>query len=364
MKQKIAFLTEDSFWDTDISLFPHLVGKFDIHAIVIDTPGNNKYPQKTSIDGCTLSVYKRKIRMRNLINFFFAFRIFREVMRVNKTHTLLYAFNIDPYLNFLFLLFLSPKNVIVSFHNFESHSDGQKFERWGKKVILRKYNYFHFHSELQYNLFKARFPEKKSFFTTMPLKNFGKKKTNTLPKDKRVFMFFGFVRRYKKLDLLIEAFNEINAPNAILCIAGFSKEWEYYDSLIKDRSKFDLQIRFIDNEEIPELFGKADFLVLPYSDATQSGPLLTAVEYNTPVIASNIESFSAVINDGKNGFLFEPDNKKSLEQVLSKAASLPEEEYVKMKEHQLLVKEEIDAVAANSGKLFADFINAFELNKR
>ena len=91
-------------------------------------------------------------------------------------------------------------------------------------------------------------------------------------------------------------------------------------------------IHFLKNDEIILYFQEADYLVLPYDESTQSGPLLIAYNYNIPVIASDIELFKTMVCDKQNGFLFEKGNLSSLIKILDDANNLPESQY------QLLVK--------------------------
>lgn len=72
--------------------------------------------------------------------------------------------------------------------------------------------------------------------------------------------------------------------------------------MIGNTSNITAEFRRIDDEEIPELFTKSDYLVLPYEDVAQSGPHMIAYNYNLPVIASDIDGFKERVVDGENGF--------------------------------------------------------------
>jgi glycosyltransferase involved in cell wall biosynthesis len=85
---------------------------------------------------------------------------------------------------------------------------------------------------------------------------------------------------------------------------GKSDNLNIYKNMIADQSVFDMYPVYIKSEDIPDVFSKADFLVFPYNQVTQCGPLFIAFNYNIPVIASNLPFFKEVIIDKETGFLF------------------------------------------------------------
>ena len=100
--------------------------------------------------------------------------------------------------------------------------------------------------------------------------------------------------------MLIDAIEELYADgikNVSLTIAGKGNAWSDCQKRIKHNDLFNLKIRFVDNAEIPDLFSTHHFLVLPYRDATQSGPLLTSLFYGLPIIAPNFGCFSDTYNE-------------------------------------------------------------------
>ena len=73
--------------------------------------------------------------------------------------------------------------------------------------------------------------------------------------------------------------------------------------------------------------------MLPYEDVAQSGPHMIAYNYNLPVIASNIDGFAERVEDGENGFLFEPRNVESLRDAIIKAVEIGKDGYKQMKDN-------------------------------
>lgn len=131
--------------------------------------------------------------------------------------------------------------------------------------------------------------------------------------DEKIILFFGFIRDYKGLDTLIEAMAIVRLKMDVrLIVAGeFYSDEQKYLSLI---DKFNLQNfiilkkDFIPTADVKYYFSAADAVVLPYKSATQSGIVQVAVNFEKPVIATNVGGLSEVIDDGKSGFIVEKEN--------------------------------------------------------
>lgn len=132
-------------------------------------------------------------------------------------------------------------------------------------------------------------------------------------KEKNYILFFGIVRYYKGLDILIEALSIVkNEIDLNLIIAGeFYDDQKKYLELI---DKFDLKNKiilfekFIPANEVKYYFCAADALILPYRDATQSGIMQIAVNFSKPVIAADVGGISEVIEDARNGYIVVKEN--------------------------------------------------------
>lgn len=339
----IIYVTIDSYWDTDIYLLPQLAKIEKTNCYVLNLHKNNKFERK-KIEGINIEQYNRQNKIYNLSSILLSIKLFLKINKlVNIKDTLIYTYHNDPIFNILLLSFFRKKRVIISLHNFLDHIDAGLIEKFLKKMIIKKFVNFHFHSKIQYDLFGNQYKNKNAFFTVMPTKDYGeivkKRKFNeNLPKK---FLFFGYIREYKNLELLIKVFNESDI-NAKLIIAGYSDKWSRYESLIRDRKKFDYDIRVIGNNEIPYFFSESDFVILPYKDSTQSGPLLIAINYGIPVIASNILAFNGLIKNGENGFLFENNDAASLKGVLINAINISLANYEIMVNNQLKLKLDIN----------------------
>jgi glycosyltransferase involved in cell wall biosynthesis len=108
-----------------------------------------------------------------------------------------------------------------------------------------------------------------------------------------------------------------------------------YEPISVNKNVVEKHIRFIGNDEGADFFSNADYLVLPYREATQSGPLKIAFHYNIPVIASDINSFKEEIEHGVDGYLFKAGSVADLADCLHHVLIRHETDDKRLKEAQL-----------------------------
>jgi glycosyltransferase involved in cell wall biosynthesis len=134
-----------------------------------------------------------------------------------------------------------------------------------------------------------------------------------LPEDKKYLLFFGFIRKYKGLDLLLGAMadDRLRQEEIHLIIAGeYYGDREFYESII---AKNNLQDRvhlftdFIPNEEVPVYFSAADIVILPYRSATNSGITQVAYYFEKPMIATNVGGLPDAVPHGEAGLVCAPE---------------------------------------------------------
>lgn len=133
-------------------------------------------------------------------------------------------------------------------------------------------------------------------------------------------LFFGMVRHYKGIDVLIRALAEV--PNVTLTIAGemWGKSKLELTNLVHELS-LDDRITFmpgyVPSERLPELFAESDALVLPYRSSTGTQNVDLGFAYGLPVIATRVGTNAQRINDGVDGLLCEPDDPAGLARTLN-----------------------------------------------
>lgn len=132
----------------------------------------------------------------------------------------------------------------------------------------------------------------------------------------RYLLFFGFIRDYKGLDLLINAFADVRLrqfPVKLLVAGEYYSSPEPYLELIKKlhlEDLIELRTDFIADEEVNLYFSAADMVVQPYKNATQSGVTQIGYHFNKPMLVTNVGGLSEIIPDGKIGYVVEPNSQK------------------------------------------------------
>ncbi len=134
-----------------------------------------------------------------------------------------------------------------------------------------------------------------------------------LNEDRKYLLFFGFIRKYKGLDLLLEAMALLKnqEENIHLIVAGeYYGDREFYERIIAQhqlQDRIHLFTDFIPNQEVPVYFSAADVVMLPYRSATNSGITQIAYYFEKPMIVTNVGGLPEVVSDGRTGIVCEPE---------------------------------------------------------
>ena len=135
------------------------------------------------------------------------------------------------------------------------------------------------------------------------------------------FLMFGRIRKYKGLDKLEKIIK--NTPDAIYQIVGEPDEESL--SIVKELKKIknvEVYDREVSDVEMREFFHNADWIVLPYTSATQSGVIADAYRLSRPVISFNVGAIGEQIEDGVTGFLIEENNEEAFVEAIHRAMEM------------------------------------------
>lgn len=143
-----------------------------------------------------------------------------------------------------------------------------------------------------------------------------------LPGDEKIILFFGFIRRYKGLDILLRSMADerIQKAGIKLMIAGEFYEdkqmcFDLIDQLkIKDRVI--LKTDFIPDSEVRNYLCTADAVIQPYRNATQSGVTPLAYHFEKPMVVTNVGGLASLVPHEKVGLVAEPDPKAIADAIL------------------------------------------------
>lgn len=360
MSKRIVWITGDYFIDVDRALVPYLRKQYGLNIQWIVLKGKNRDIQIPKNLDCI--IYKLRFRTRDPRIIF----DFRSIIKREHIYSadLIYSDYLDvPFYYPVLFHYCKRTPIVHAAHNIIPYAGWphKRLMTWYVNYVFRKNECFQIFSKHLEGYFKSRYPTKKILSCPMTLKSYGEVCTNNyiVDKNKCNLLFFGNVKDNKRLDLLIDAIKSLPIElqqKTHLTIAGKCDNVTHYFRLIDNSPAISCFFERIKDDEIPELFTKHQYLVLPYENVAQSGPHMIAYYYNLPVIASDINGFTEHIKDNETGFLFHVNDKASLVSVLSKAITLPAIEYEKMKEKLYdYVKQtySLDVVA----KKYIDFFN-------
>lgn len=334
VRKKICWVTTDWFVDVDLPIIPHLLENYDIHWIVVLYKNGRfkeyEFANLLKHKGLTidfLHVKQRARHPRTIIDYW------KIATKVNNCRADLNYFDMvpgSPYMILPYLRIDRDKTVFVA-------HDGSIKSIMGRMTIALfrigygwHAKYVHMFSSTQAKEFNINYPGKD--VTVIPLmpKDYGKPSEGIEIKD-HSFLSFGTMHREKNIGLLINAAEELYAEGIkdfSVSICGSAPGWEEeYGHLIKHPSLFNLQLRMIDNSEIPNLFAKHQFVVYPYKAMSQSGALKVAYAYKKPVITSDLDAFKEEVHEGENGFFFHTEDVNSLKNVMRRCVFMSGEEY-------------------------------------
>ncbi len=168
--------------------------------------------------------------------------------------------------------------------------------------------------------------------------NFGEKiskeearKKLNISMDDKVLLFFGFIRKYKGLDILLESMKILqkspSTQDIKLLIAGeFYEDEKNYRGLLEEpaiKSNLIIHTEFITDSMVKYYLCAADCVVQPYRKATQSGVTPLAYHFEKPMIVTNVGGLASLVPDKKVGLIAEP-NPESIAQKISEYFNLGE----------------------------------------
>ncbi|MBT3817876.1 MAG: glycosyltransferase [Lentimicrobiaceae bacterium] len=294
-----------------------------------------------AIQGIPLGFIAKNLKKESNIEVFFDlhFVIQKEGSALDNRLTRLGIINADSYIVHAFKTAEELKQLFPK-RKFEIIKKGDSIEGDGIKV-LKLYHPV-------YDMFK-------------PDSNFDKSKTKKeMGLKENVFLFFGFIRKYKGLHNVIEAFNilsnERDDVSLIICGESFwntldkkklstriknatfglakklflrnqDNEQDYNPlALIEDYQIDDLVFlnnEFVPNEEVPKYFQVSDTIMLYYLTATPSGVESIGYNFNMPMLATNVGHFPETVIDGYNGYMAEANDIDSMVKAMNKSIENP-----------------------------------------
>lgn len=303
---------------------------------------NFLFPGKTQLSHNKLSKsYPRIVSGFNPLSYFSAVR------QLKKSSPTIFITN-------YWMTFFAPMNVFFSkslkkdclkiaiIHNLIPH-EKRFFDSFFNRIFVKSFDGFIVLSESVKKDLLAIDPAAKHCLLKHPCYNlFGEKIARKeaaaalgLDPTKKILLFFGLIRNYKGLDLLLQAFSNLSNEFSLL-IAGevYGDEITYTNLITKSKNKnIHFVNQFIDEQDVKLYFSVADLCVLPYKSATQSGIQALANSFCLPVLISNVGGLAEDIVDEKNGFILNDINplaiQHKIEEIFNENKMIQVEENLK-----------------------------------
>lgn len=295
----------------------------------------------------TRRLYKDKVSglgrpfIKGIEHFWDQFRLIRYLQKW-KPDIVHFQWLPVPIIDYWFLLNLKRQaNLILTIHDSRPFlgSPTSGIQQVGFSLCLRLFNHLIVHTYFTKNelIEKFRFPEEKIsviphgvldyYPALVPHKNDESKTT-----QEKIILFFGVIKPYKGVDILIRAFAQL--PNNLqkktrLLIAGYPKMpigplRSIAQQLgVFNRISWDLE--FLPDQKIASLFQKASVVVLPYRHIDQSGVLMIALAFGKPIVATKVGGFAEILKNGVHGYLVKSEDPSELALALERILNEPEE---------------------------------------
>lgn len=351
--KKIAFVNTESFRDPDISLIELLQNDYEIDYYLLlnnNGAGNVVFLNQITKDYVNfklITVNGHRYRRRDFRYFSCMNKLCRKI-REKSYYRIITGIKEDIAASLNFYYFLKNEKIIYMMHDAERHPQNgsiitNKIGLLSDSIFLNIADIVMLFSKSQYLFFKEKIG-KTATYINKPCVYYGNPTImKSQKKEKCIFLFFGNISHYKGIETLIDAAEKLYSiyPNQFKIKVIGASNYEEWKNHLKTPSIYDMDIRLFEDREIPNIFAQSHFLVLPYKQVTQSGPLSLAFSYGIPVITTNEKGFIELVSNGIDGFIFETGNVVKLFEIMKRCIEMKEEEYITMQKKVEKKKEEL-----------------------
>lgn len=219
-----------------------------------------------------------------------------------------------------FIIYMLKRKIILTVHDPFPHTGlDTRIVRLRRKVAFRCVPHFIILNKAQREKFlsfyhlpsSAVIDSRLSCYTYL---NMVEQDMTTVPEQKYI-LFAGKISKYKGVEYLLEAMKKVHDtfPDIKLVVAGGGK-YHFDISEYAALPYINIRNRFIPDEELVALMNKTQFMVCPYTDATQSGVIMSSFTFGTPVIATRVGGLPEMLGNGKYGMLVKEKDTDALYQ--------------------------------------------------
>jgi glycosyltransferase involved in cell wall biosynthesis len=266
-------------------------------------------------------------RHRSLANPWFLHQLTR-LIRHEQPNLIHLLSNSTLWLNFA-APFWRPIPLVTTVHDVEVHpgdSDTRTLPGWAPELMVRQSGHVVVHGEGLKRMVLDRYSKSPDCVHVLShpaihryaeLARRQKMARRTTDGTLRVLLF-GRIFAYKGLEYLIraEAMLKDALPNLHITVAGRGDDPWVFKPLMGEADRYDIRNRFIEDEEVAQLFLDADIVVLPYTEASQSGVLNLAAAFGKPVIVTDVGELRATVEPNRLGMVVPPGNAEELAKAI------------------------------------------------
>lgn len=211
--------------------------------------------------------------------------------------------------------------VVFLCHNLFDH-DAKGLKRRISETLLRQADAYIVHSTEEKEMLSTIKPGALVMQRILPVYGQFPEPNETLEKRGRLeILFFGFIRPYKGLDVLIDALALLKDQDVYLTVAG--ETWDDEKALREQLvnagvPNLELHLEYVDDQSAANYFARADVVALPYRSATGSAVLALAYNYRRPVLATKVGGLQDGVIDNETGWLVAPASPEALAEAVAK----------------------------------------------
>ena len=336
---KVVYYSSTSFSDTDFPLIREYQKKgIDVYFLIHLAPHNKR---------STLIDIKKLINKPAILpaSAYKEFVIYKEYIDLNKVYIInsiessvrtwnnikltfqVYSFikNINPDIihllspldTFSTIMYRFRANMVLTMHDPFPHTGESNVRRtFFRNIAMKLVSKFVLLNDIQKEDFKKVYHIKEEQILINKIGRFDYLdlwKEKTTKKNRHNVLFFGRISPYKGIEYLCQAMLKVKeqVPDATLTIAGGGKI--YFDIAPYQKQDWvEVINRYVGMEELAGLLHHCALSVCPYTDATQSGVIMTSYSLCTPVVATNVGGLGEMVEDGKTGLLVAPKDVEAL----------------------------------------------------
>lgn len=271
---------------------------------------------------------KQSIDMLSSINPLSAIKTARAINRFEPDVLIVayWMFFFVPILTLLLRMLRKKVKIVGLVHNAKAH-ESSFWDQPLAKLFLKQCDSIVCMSQSVANDVRGLHPKAKVLVDEHPIyDHYGEiisaqeaRESLNLSKEKRTLLFFGLIRDYKGLDLLIKATSHLDDTYQLLIAGECYGDFDPYQQLIDKspiRQNIHVYQEYVSDERVGAFFSASDVLILPYKSATQSGVLSIAYHFLTPIIATNVGGLGAPITENRIGLVVDELTPEALAEAI------------------------------------------------